>query len=152
MEKLDGSIEVKGGNNLWSKKENLLMSETSGKPVTKVLVAVLALILSVIVVSWLLKTQEFGPALRLALVLAPVTAWIFALLAYYRLIRQLDELQRRIHLEALAFAFSGLAVVIVACEYLRKAGFISLLKPDYVLLMMLILWPLGFVIAWRRYQ
>ncbi len=128
------------------------MSVNSRKPATRVLVAVIALILSIIVVSWLLETQELGPALRLALVLAPVTAWIFALLAYFRLIQQLDELQRRIHLEALAIAFSGLAVAIFACEYLRKAGFISFLKPDYVLMMMLILWPLGFAIAWRRYR
>jgi hypothetical protein len=68
------------------------------------------------------------------------------------MIQRLDELQRRIHLEALAFAFSGLAVAIIACEYLRKAGFITALKPDYVLMMMMILWPLGFVIAWRRYR
>jgi hypothetical protein len=116
------------------------------------LTAVIALILSVIVVSWLLKTQELAPALRLALALAPVAAWVFALLAYSRLIQRLDELQRRIHLEALAFAFSGLAVAMIACEYLRKAGFISALKPDYVLMLMMVLWPLGYVIAWRRYQ
>lgn len=128
------------------------MSQKSGNPVTKVLVTVIALVLSLIVVSWLLRTQEFGHALRLALVLAPVVAWVFALIAYSRLIQRLDELQRRIHLEALAFAFSGLAVAMIACEYLRKAGFISALKPDYVLMMMMILWPLGFVISWRRYQ
>ncbi len=128
------------------------MSQKSGNPVTTVLVAVIALILSLIVVSWLLKTREFGSALRLALVLAPVAAWIFALITYSRLIQRLDELQRRIHLEALAFAFSGLAVAMIACEYLRKAGFISALKPDYVLMMMMVLWPLGYVIAWRRYQ
>jgi hypothetical protein len=110
------------------------------------------MILSVIVVSWLLKSLELGSALRLALVLAPVTAWIFALIAYFRLIQRLDELQKRIHLEALAFAFSGLAVAIIACEYLRKAGFITALKPDYVLMMMMVLWPIGFVIAWRRYK
>jgi len=128
------------------------MSQKSGNPGANVLVAVISLILSIIVVSWLLETQELGPALRLALALAPVAAWIFTLIAYFRLIQQLDELQRRIHLEALAFAFSGLAVSIFACEYLRKAGFISMLKPDYVLMMMMILWPLGFVIAWRRYR
>jgi hypothetical protein len=132
------------------------MSENSHKPATRdlvvVVVATIALILSVIVISWLFETQELGPGIRLALVLVPVTAWVFALLFYYRLIRQLDELQRQIHLEALAFAFTGLAVAIIACEYLRKAGFISLLKPDHVLMMMVILWPLGFAIAWRRYQ
>lgn len=128
------------------------MSWKSGNPVKTVLAAVITLILSVIVVSWLLKTQELGPALRLALVTLPVMAWVFTLISYSRLIHHLDELQRRVHLEALAFAFSGLAVAIIACEYLRKAGFISTLKPDYVLMMMLILWLLGFVIAWRRYQ
>jgi surface polysaccharide O-acyltransferase-like enzyme len=128
------------------------MSQKSGAQATTVLVAVIALICSFIVVSWLLETKEHGPALRLALALAAVAAWIFALIAYYRLIRQLDELARRIHLEALAFAFSGMAVAMIACEYLRKAGFISALKPDYVLMMMMILWALGFVIAWRRYR
>jgi hypothetical protein len=128
------------------------MPEKSVNPARTVLVAVIALILSVIVVSWMLKSLELGPALRLVLVLAPVTAWIFALIAYFRLIQRLDELQKRIHLEALAFAFSGLAVAMIACEYLRKAGFISTLKPDYVLMIMMVLWLIGFVIAWRRYQ
>lgn len=128
------------------------MTQKPGNPATTVLVAVIAMILSVIVVSWLLETQELGPALRLALVLAIVTVWIFTLISYFRLIQQLDELQKRIHLEALAFAFSGLAVAIIACEYLRKAGFISALKPDYVLMMMMVLWPIGFAIAWRRYK
>jgi hypothetical protein len=128
------------------------MPEKSVNPARTVLVAVIALILSVIVVSWMLKSLELGPALRLVLVLAPVTAWVFALLAYFRLIQRLDELQKRIHLEALAFAFSGLAVAMIACEYLRKAGFISTLKPDYVLMIMMVLWLIGFVIAWRRYQ
>jgi len=132
--------------------EERVMTQKPGNPATTVLVAVFALILSIIVVSWMLKTWELGPALRFVLVLAPVTAWIFALIAYFRLIRRLDELQKRIHLEALAFAFSGLAVAMIACEYLRKAGFISTLKPDYVLMMMMVLWPIGFVIAWRRYQ
>jgi hypothetical protein len=94
------------------------MSEKSSARTTTMLVAVITMILSVIVVSWLLKTQEFGPALRLALALAPVAAWVFALIAYSRLIQRLDELQRRIHLEALAFAFSGLAVAMIA----RHAG------------------------------
>ena len=124
----------------------------SGNPLKNVIAAVITLILSVIVVSWLLERQDLSPALRLALAALPVIAWVFSLISYSRLIQHLDEMQRRIHLEALAFAFSGLAVAIIACEYLRKAGFITALKPDYVLMMMMILWPLGFVIAWRRYR
>lgn len=128
------------------------MTQTDRKPFVALSVAVVALMLSVFVVSWLLKTQELNPALRLGLVLVPVILWIFSLTSYRRLIQQADELVRRIHLEALAFAFSGLAVAIIACEYLRKAGFISLLKPDYVLLMMIVLWLIGFILARRRYQ
>jgi hypothetical protein len=128
------------------------MSWKSGNPLKNVIAAVITLILSVIVVSWLLERQELSPTLRLALAALPVIAWVFSLISYSRLIQHLDEMQRRIHLEALAFAFSGLAVAIIACEYLRKAGFITALKPDYVLMMMMILWALGFVIAWRRYR
>jgi hypothetical protein len=128
------------------------MSWKSGNPLKNVIAAVITLILSVIVVSWLLERQELSPALRLALAALPVIAWVFSLISYSRLIQHLDEMQRRIHLEALAFAFSGLAVAIIACEYLRKAGFITALKPDYVLMMMMILWALGFGIAWRRYR
>ena len=118
----------------------------------RVIVAVLVLILSLFIVSWVLETKDLGPWWRLALVAIPVSAWTFCLIAYFRLVQQLDELQRRVHLEALAFAFAVLAVLIIACEYLRKAGFISALKPDHVLAMMMVLWPLGFVIAWRRYR
>lgn len=128
------------------------MSQNSRRPFVLLSLAVTALILSVFVVSWLLEKQQLPQAVRLALVLVPVTAWIFALIGFRQLIQQSDELMRRIHLEALAFAFSGLGIAIVTCEYLRKAGFISLLKPDHVLMMMIVLWPLGFVIAMRRYK
>ncbi|MEK6323915.1 MAG: hypothetical protein AABN33_19900 [Acidobacteriota bacterium] len=127
------------------------MSQKGLKPVVALVVPVIALMLSVIVVSWLLETQDLSPAVRLGLALVPVILWIFSLAGYRRLIQEADELVRRIHLEALAFAFSGLAVAIMACEYLRKAGFISLLKPDYVLMMMIAFLLIGFVIARRRY-
>ncbi len=128
------------------------ISQKPNKSAIPFAVSVAALLLGVIVVSWLLKTQELSAGLRLALVFWPVTAWVFSLIGYFRLVQQLDELQKRIHLEALAFSFSGVAVAIIACEYLRKAGFISELKPDYVLMMMMTSLPIGFLIARRRYQ
>ena len=110
------------------------------------------LIISVIVVSWLFSTYDMSVSLRLALALVPVVIWTFCLIFMLRLVRQLDELQRRIHLEALAMAFSSLAVALLSCEYLRKAGFISSLKPDHVLIMMMTLLAGSYLIAWRRYQ
>ena len=47
-----------------------------------------------------------GPLPWVAAVIPPVVA-VFALLAYGRFLRQADELQRAIHLEALAIGFGG---------------------------------------------
>ena len=110
------------------------------------------LIVSVLVVSWLFDSYEMSVSLRLALAFIPPVIWTFCLIFLLRLLRQLDELQRRIHLEALAMAFSSLAVAVITCEYLRKAGFISSLKPDYILIMMMTLLAGSYLIAWRRYQ
>jgi hypothetical protein len=116
------------------------------------LVSLTLVILSVIVVSWLLGSYEMSVSLRLALAVIPPTIWVFCLIFLMRLLRQLDELQRRIHLEALAIAFPSLAVAIMTCEYLRKAGFITALKPDHVLMMMMALLLTSYLITWRRYQ
>lgn len=113
---------------------------------------VVALITSVIAVSWLLGNVELSWIARLGLATIPVIAWVFTLVSYSRLIQNLDELQRRVHLDALAFAFTGLAVALLACEYLRKARILTAFKPDYVLMLMLVLWLVGFAIARRRYQ
>lgn len=128
------------------------MTKQETKPHLSLAVAIAALILSIIFISWLLKKQEFSVPIRLGMALVPVAIYVYCLVGYLRLIRLADELQRRIHLEALAIAFPSTVVAVFASEYLRKAGFIDQLKPDYVLMSMLTLWALGFFIAWRRYQ
>jgi hypothetical protein len=128
------------------------MSKTNSRLVLNCALAVAAGLVSVIFISWLLETQTLAAPVRLGLALIPVAAYVFCLVSYLRLIRLADELQRRIHLEALAIAFPSSAVAILAFEYLRKAGFITVFKPDYALMTMLALWALGFFIAWRRYQ
>lgn len=128
------------------------MTESNSRLVLNCALAVAALLLSVIFISWLLETHELAAPVRLGLALIPVAAYAFCLISYLRLVRLADELQRRIHLEALAIAFPSSAVAILGFEYLRKAGFIAEFKPDYALMTMLALWALGFFIAWRRYQ
>lgn len=115
-------------------------------------IAMAILLASVFIITWLLETQQLSAPVRLALALVPVSAWTICLVLELRFLRQLDELQRRILLETLAIAFPSLAVAIIGCEYLRKAGFISSLKPDHVLIMMVILFLVGYVIARRRYR
>ncbi len=113
--------------------------------------ALMILIASIIGVTWLLRTQDFSPPVRIALALTPPVIWAFCLIFLLRSIRLLDELQQRIHLEALAIAFPSVAVAIFACEYLRKAGFIPYLMPDHVLMIMMGVLLIGYLIAWRRY-
>jgi hypothetical protein len=118
----------------------------------RLVLGICALIGSVVVVSWLLETREMSGAIRLGLALVPVAAYVFCLVLCLRLLRGIDELQRRIHLEALVVAFPSTLVAVFACEYLRKAGIISQFKPDYILTAMMVFWGIGLFIAWRRYQ
>lgn len=128
------------------------MSKQESKPFVAFAVSLAMLLALVVLVSAVLERAEFAAPARIAIAVLPVAAYVFCLISYLGLIRQADELQRRIHLEALAIAFPSTAVAVFAAEYLRKAGAISHLQPDYVLLTMFVLWGVGFAIAWRRYR
>lgn len=116
------------------------------------LIAVVALIASVIGITWLLKTQDLTMPVRVLLALVPPIIYVFCLIFLLRLLRSQDEFQQRIHLEALAVAFPSLLVAIILCEYLRKAGLFTHLKSDHVLVMMMSLLGIGYFVAWRRYR
>ncbi len=128
------------------------MSKQESKPALTFAVSVALLLALVVVVSTMLERAEFGGPARIGIALLPVAAYAFALTSYLGLIRRTDELQRRIHLEALAIAFPTTAVAVLAAEYLQKAGAIAEIKADYILMTMLVLWGVGFAIAWRRYR
>ena len=116
------------------------------------MIAVVVAAASVVVVTWILDRSVMSVGARVAIASIPVLAFAVCLVTYLRLIRTLDEMQRRVHLEALGFAFPATAVVVLAFEYLRKAGVLLKLKPDYVLLAMAVLWLVGYILARRRYQ
>jgi hypothetical protein len=128
------------------------MAKSGSKSMAGFAVSLVLLIVLIILVSALLERTELSAPLRFGLAMLPVVVYGFCLVNYVGLVRQVDELQRRVHLEALAIAFPSTAVAVFASEYLRKAGLISQIKPDYILMTMLGLWAIGFVIAWRRYQ
>lgn len=128
------------------------MSERDSGPLIGFIISMAALIASIAGITWVLETQELAMPVRIGLSLVPPIIYVFGLVFLLRLLRRLDEFLQRIHLEALAIAFTALAVGILTCEYLRKAGVISNLKPDYVLVMMMAVLVIGYLIAWRRYQ
>jgi hypothetical protein len=128
------------------------MPKKISRPLLNYVVAMAMLVVSLFVITALLKAYNLSMPVRVALALVPPTIWVFCLTFLLRLIRGLDEMIQRIHLEALAIAFTGVAVAILTCEYLRKAGLISHLLPDHVLIIMMTFLLIGYLIAWRRYK
>ena len=77
---------------------------------------------------------------------AAATAWIVL-----RELRRMDELQRRIQLEALGFSFAGTAILTFSYGFLEGLGY-PRLSMFTVWPVLAVLWVVGLVVARRRYQ
>ena len=71
-----------------------------------------------------------------------------------RMFRQVDELQRRIQLESLGFAFPATALLVMAVDLLEQAGIVPVVRWGWggLVAAMCLLWCLGWIIACRRYR
>ena len=77
---------------------------------------------------------------------AAATAWVVL-----RELRRMDELQRRIQLEALGFSFAGTAILTFSYGFLEGLGY-PRLSMFTVWPLLAALWIVGLVLARRRYQ
>ena len=109
-----------------------------------------AFILSVLMIDKLHPTTLGSVAISAL----PVTAFTWFIVTAVRDIRQLDELQRRIQLEALAVAYPSAILLVFAVGFLERAGIVF---PGFTNLRDV--WPLtilpywvGMAIATRRYR
>jgi hypothetical protein len=82
--------------------------------------------LVLLVVSLLLLKQVEAPALRAAAALLPVVPIALTLRAIVRYIRDADELQRRIELEAVSLATALVSLVYMAGGFLQLAKVIDI--------------------------
>jgi hypothetical protein len=89
--------------------------------------------------------------LKAVVALIPLIPAGFALVAYLRFLRRMDELGRRIQLEALAFAFGAAGMLTLAYGFLENAGFPQL-SYIWVFPTMIALWGIGGAIASYRYR
>jgi hypothetical protein len=107
---------------------------------------------------WLVKHhQEWSPAARIAVTLAPLLPGVFYLRALLKSFWDLDELQRRIQIEALGFALIGTVLILTAINVCRAEGVSLVSYPQGlgiggVYMTMFILWSLGVSIATFRYR
>lgn len=98
------------------------------------------------------KPFERGSAVRIAMALIQAAATAVGVIVSMRSLRQLDELQQRIQLEALAFSFAGTGVLATGYGFLVSAGLPNIEWGVLVWPTMVALWAVGLVIANRHYR
>jgi hypothetical protein len=119
--------------------------------------AMSAYVLAIVLCSWLLKRPLAGaePALRAAVALLPALPIMLVLRAVVRVIRDNDELQRRIDLEAIAVAALVVGLGYFAAGLLVAAGVLAV--PGQVALvwalpLLCLAYGVAKCIALRRYR
>lgn len=127
---------------------------------TRLLIRGLLWMVLYVIALWLLTDRVAGTALeiqsrpaRIAVALMPVPFFVWWLWTWMQGVMRMDELQRRIELEALAFAFPATLVGLATLGLLDTA---ITLNPDdfslrHVWLMMPMLYYMGLWRAQRRY-
>ena len=99
---------------------------------------------------WLLKGHEHSLT-RYVFATLPVIPSAFAMWAAIRFFRSLDELQRRIHFEGMAFSFLGTCLISLTWGFLQNAG-LHHADVIWVTPLLVLLWAVGLKIASRRYR
>jgi hypothetical protein len=128
------------------------MSKTANRLYIKEFsLAMSAYVIVLLISTTLINISPHSAWWRIPLALTPVIPIIFVLIACIRYWRRIDELQRRMHLEALAFGFCSSALLTFSYGFLENVGFphISWL---FVFPLMMALWGIGGIIASRRYR
>lgn len=107
-------------------------------------------ILIVISLEWLQHANPVAPW-KYLIAAIPVVPALMVPVIVARAIRELDELQRRIQFEALAFGFSATAVLSLGYGFLENAG-IPQLNWAWVWPLMGVCWAGGLAMARRKYS
>jgi hypothetical protein len=99
---------------------------------------------------WILRGHQHTP-LGYCIAFLPIIPSAFALWAFLRFFRGLDELQRRIQLEAVAFSFLATCFITLTWAFQQNAG-LPRFDVSWVAPLLIALWGIGVGIASRRYQ
>lgn len=102
------------------------------------------------VTMWLLRGHQHTP-LGYCIAILPVIPAAWTLWAFMRMFRRLDELQRRIQLEAVAFSFLATCLITLTWAFQENAG-LPRFDVSFVAPLLVLLWGLGLATARRRYQ
>lgn len=131
---------------------NTIFQKLSQKPVA--IISGIIWVLVYLLARWLLDNQQLGEGLRVVVALMPIVPFSFFLILMLAGIRQMDELHRKVHLEALAIAYP------LAMLLLMLLGLLELVIPlstegwSYreVWQFLPLFYFVGLAFTWRRYQ
>jgi hypothetical protein len=122
-----------------------------GKRYLKESVGSMAAYVAIVSISmWLLRGHEHRP-LGYSIAFLPIIPAAWAVWGFMRMFRSLDELQRRIQLEAVAFSFLATCLITLTWAFQQNAG-LPRFDVSFVAPLLILLWSLGLGIARRRYQ
>jgi hypothetical protein len=106
-------------------------------------------------VALLLQKYLVLPApLQIAVALIPVAPFVFFVQRFIVHLRNLDELQRRVHFEALAFAFPMAMLLLMTLGLLDRSALLSAENWSYrrIWYYLPVFYLVGIAISWRRYR
>ncbi len=98
-----------------------------------------------------LNVTEFPKAAQIVIALLPVIPIIFVVLAISRALRDSDELQQRIQLQAIAFSAMLTGLLTFSYGFLENIGFPPF-SAIWVLPAMFLFWGIGYGYFGRKYQ
>ena len=101
--------------------------------------------------SILIRNQVAPGVATYAAVLVPTLLGVMTVIAYVEFLREAEELQRKIQLDALALGFGVGLVAAVSWELLKELGVVEG-DPSDVLFFMVLAYGLGIWLGVRRYR
>jgi hypothetical protein len=118
------------------------------------LTAATGLMLSFAAAVFLIEAGHLPTPARAAAALLPVIGMAAFLWIEISYLRQLDELHRRVQLEALAVAFPLALLLVFTVGSLERAGvhIEGFERPRDLWPLVVIPYPIGLLFAWRRYR
>ena len=120
----------------------------------RLLAATIGLMLSFSAAVLVIEAGHLSAPARAAAALLPAIAMGAFLWVEISCLRQLDELHRRVQLEALAVAFPLALLLVFTVGSLERAGMHleGFERPRDLWPLVIIPYPIGLLFAWRRYR
>lgn len=109
-------------------------------------------LVAVLVLAFAGKPFVKGSPARIAVAIAVSLAFAYVIAVTMMSLRRLDELQQRIHLQAIAIAFALTGAMVTGASFIEHAGGPRLEPFGGWWLLMVLEWGMGIVVLGRRYR